>query len=174
MERIIDNVYPEPLFKRLVSIVQRQYNSWDYNNDFGRYSKSTEEGGAFLIPYLNKSVDLAQNIFKSTTLKGSYSLAAVYKNDYNTIPNLPHHKDNNACTYTIDVCLFQKEPWSIWVEDKEYFLKPNQAIIIYGEEEEHWREKFPNPETNIVGMLFNHYVEPDHWWNTGKRIDNSE
>ena len=127
-----------------------------------------------LLRLLNKSVDLAQNIFKSTTLKGSYSLAAVYKNDHNTIPNLPHHKDNNACTYTIDVCLFQEEPWSIWVESKEYFLKPNQAIIIYGEEEEHWREQFPNPETNIVGMLFNHYVEPDHWWNTGKRIDNSE
>src|SRR5210317_2097176 len=92
MERIIDNVYPEPLFNRLVSTVQRQYKSWDYNNDFGRYSNSTEEGAAFLIPYLNKSIDTAQNIFKSTTLKGSYSLAAVYKNDYNTIPNLPHHK----------------------------------------------------------------------------------
>ena len=65
MERIIDNVYPEPLFKRLVSTVQRQYNSWDYNNDFGRYSKSTEEGGAFLIPYLNKSVEVT---FKDPTL----------------------------------------------------------------------------------------------------------
>jgi len=170
MERIIDNVYPEPLFNRLVGTVKRQYNTWDYNNDFGRYTISTEQGAAFLKPYLDKSIDLAKHIFKSKTLDASYSLASVYKKDFETVPNLPHHKDNNACTYTIDVCLFQDVPWGIWIEGKEYFLKPNQAIVIYGEEEEHWREKFPNPESNTVGMLFNHYIEPEHWWHTGQRV----
>lgn len=169
MERIIENVFSPALFNKLVSTVQRQYVNWNYDKDFGRYGQSSEPNGPWLIPYLNKTVPLVKDIFKSETLEPSYALAVNYKQVGDTIPNLPKHKDNNACTYTLDVCLYQDTPWSIWVEGKEYWLEPNQAIVIFGEDELHWREEFTDKENNNVGMLFCHYIEPGHWWHTGER-----
>ena len=169
MERIIDNVFPEPVFNRLISTLNRQYKNWEYDVDIGRYHISSEPLGKWLLPYLNQTIPLAKKTFNSETLLLSYGLIAMYEKKDDIIPVLPHHKDNNACTYTIDVCLQQDTPWSIWVEDKEYSLKANQAIVIYGETEEHWREEFPDKDNNKVGMLFCHYVEPGHWWTQGVR-----
>jgi len=167
---ILDKVFPEPLFDRLVQTCKRQYKNAIWNEDFGRWGVTTQDQGSegsWLMPYALRLVPKAKEIFNSETLDLSYVMFAQYETEK---ANLPKHKDNNACTYTIDVCLYQNTPWAIWIEGKEYYLKPNQAIIIYGEEQEHWREEFPDPENNVVGMMFNHYVEPDHWWYTGKRV----
>jgi hypothetical protein len=43
---------------------------------------------------------------------------------------------------------------------------PNQALAYYGNDQLHWREKFPNPEKNHVAMIFFHFAEPDHWYFT--------
>ncbi len=56
----------------------------------------------------------------------------------------------------------------MWVEGEEYFLEENQGLAFYGEDQEHWRENFPNPVNNQVGQLFVHFVEPDHWFFGGK------
>ena len=172
---IIPEVYPKPMFNRLISIARRQVELYEFNEDFGRYGctygdEERREGyySGWIKPFMDAIVPLARETFNSETLKASYSMFAEYRKVGDVIPNLPHHKDTNACTYTIDVCLYQDtEPWAIWIEGKEYYLEPNQAIVIYGEEQEHWREEFPDPENNVVGMMFNHYVEPDHWWNKG-------
>jgi hypothetical protein len=82
----------------------------------------------------------------------------------NPSPSLYKHKDDNACTYTLDMCVYQNEPWDLWVEDKNYCLYPNQALAYYGNDQMHWREEFPNPENNHVAMVFFHFAEPDHWW----------
>jgi hypothetical protein len=39
-------------------------------------------------------------------------------------------------------------------------------LAYYGNDQLHWREEFPNPETNHVAMIFFHFAEPDHWWFT--------
>jgi hypothetical protein len=64
------------------------------------------------------------------------------------------------------MCVYQKHPWELWVEGKPYALHPNQALAYYGNDQEHWREAFPEPETNHVAMIFFHFAEPDHWWFT--------
>ena len=79
---------------------------------------------------------------------------------------LEKHKDTNACTYTLDYCINQFQPWSLYVEGEEYALQPNQALAFLGEEQEHWRGEWT--AGNIVEMMFFHYVEPDHWWFTGE------
>jgi hypothetical protein len=170
---ILDNVYPKNIFERLVTIAKRQAHLGLYSSDFGRFGltygdeeRKDSENANWIRQFKPVLVPLAREIFNSPNLEASYSMFAEYKLVDDNIPNLPKHKDNNACTYTIDVCLYQEtEPWGIWIEGKEYFLEPNQAIIIYGEEQEHWREEFPDPNNNKIGMMFNHYVEPDHWWN---------
>ena len=115
-----------------------------------------------------KLLERARQLFDSSTLLPSYSLFVDYSKDE---ISLFKHRDNNACTYTIDYCLYANEPWGLWIEDEEFISKENNAVMFYGEDQEHWRET-KNGE-NKVGMLFFHYVEPDHWFYTkgSKHID---
>lgn len=133
----------------------------NYDKGFGRYYVNHE----ILQEYTEKALPIARECFKSETLLPSYTLFAHYEGQ-DPAPSLYKHKDDNACTYTLDLCLYQNEPWDLWVEDKNYTLYPNQALAYYGNDQKHWREKFPNPETNNVAMIFFHFVEPEHWWFT--------
>ena len=171
---IIDNLFPQPLFDRLVKTCKRRYKDSIWNDEFGRWGITTEDAsvdGSWLMPYAMRILPKAKEIFKAEELDISYIMFAQYETEK---ANLPKHKDNNACTYTLDVCLYYDTPWAIWIEDKEYFLEPNQALAFYGEDQLHWRNEFPDPENNVVGMMFNHYVEPEHWWHTGQRIVNGK
>lgn len=160
---LIDQVYEDVVFDTLVSVSKSVIKTSGWDDDFGRYGIATPDGpkGSFLIPYHERLVPLARDIFKSDTLLPTYALLVHYESDK---ADLLKHKDSNACTYTIDICLYQNTPWPLWIEGKPYTLEENQAVGFYGEEQLHWREQFPNPETNEVGMLFLHFVEPDHWW----------
>lgn len=117
--------------------------------------------------YAEKLLPLARKVFNSETLLSSYSLFCHYEGMQ---PSLYKHIDDNACTYTIDMCVYQNEPWDLWVEhdgvDKNYTLSENQALAYYGNDQYHWREAFPNPGKQHVAMIFFHFVEPDHWWYT--------
>jgi hypothetical protein len=142
----------------------KNYKSFEYSDRRGRYwieSKNLP----ILKELLDKLLPKARTIFNSKTLIPSYAYFVHYEGQ-DPEPNLNKHKDDNACTYTFDMCVYQNEPWDFWVEDKSYTLYPNQALAYNGNEQMHWREKFPNPETNYVAMLFFHYAEPDHWYFT--------
>jgi hypothetical protein len=76
---------------------------------------------------------------------------------------LEKHKDVAACTYSLDLCVYQITPWDLYVEGVPYTLQENQALLYYGEAQRHWREDFPNPKNNIVCNVFFFYVEPNHW-----------
>jgi hypothetical protein len=39
-------------------------------------------------------------------------------------------------------------------------------VVSYGNDQEHWREEFPDPQHNLVANAFFFYVEPDHWFFT--------
>jgi hypothetical protein len=122
--------------------------------------------GPELKSYAEKLVPMAREFFESNTLLVSNVLTAHYFGK----GKLPKHVDNNACTYTLDLCLYQNEPWDIGVthdgQDSLYTLMPNEALAFYGNDQEHWRPDFPNPSSNQIGMVFFHFVEPDHWFFT--------
>jgi hypothetical protein len=166
--KIIDGVFSkedfDPLYEHLFGL-NREFDWDDEESDsflfadpeLGRHlyaDKMIEEYGQKLVP-------LAREIFNSKTLLLSYSLFSHYEGHQ---ANLHKHKDTNACTYTIDLCLYQTEPWDLYVEGKPYTLYPNQGLAFLGEEQEHWREEYPNPDTQKVGMVFFHFVEPEHWF----------
>lgn len=130
-----------------------------YDKSFGRYYSSPE----ILKQNIDYILNYARNIFNSNTLVPSYFLFAHYEGEE---ASLFKHVDDNACTYTIDYCLYQSEPWDIFIEGKPYTLNENDAVCFYGEEQTHWREKFPNPTSQYVGMVFFHFVEPEHWYIT--------
>lgn len=169
---IVKNVFSDQEHKELKAIMQNWPLDLEYYQDLGRYHVQH----ALIDEYSEKLIPLARKMFNSETLKPSYSLFSHYQIARKNIPNLHRHKDDNACTYTIDLCLYQSEPWALGIEhngeDKEYILQENEAVLYYGNDQEHWRPEFPNPESQHVAMIFFHYVEPDHWFYTkGKDYD---
>jgi hypothetical protein len=106
---------------------------------------------------------LAKEEFQSETLLPSWCLISIYEGKE---ARLWKHKDDNACTYHINYTIFHKTPWDFYVEGQKFSPKENDAVFSYGEEQEHWREDFPDPENNLVANAFFFYTEPDHWFFT--------
>jgi hypothetical protein len=138
--------------------------AFEYQAGFSRYIVS-DNNLPILKELADKLIPVAREAFGSDTLLPTYTLFAHYEGK-DPAPSLYKHKDDNACTYTLDMCVYQTEPWDLWVDDKNYTLYPNQALAYYGNDQWHWREEFPNPESGHVAMIFFHFAEPDHWYFT--------
>lgn len=159
---IVKNIFSNEDFYRLKNYLKNhellKKANFDSNGRRGIHSAHDPS----LNEYSLKLLPLAQSFFESQTLKTSYSLFTEYSD---TNINLPRHKDLNACTYTIDLVLYQNKSWGLWVEGVEYLVNENEALFFYGEDQEHWRETVENND-NVVGVIFFHYAEPDHWYFT--------
>lgn len=114
-------------------------------------------------------IPMAKEIFESDTLLPTYAIFSEYSGAGN--PYLNKHHDIGPCTYTIDLCLYQNSDWPLYVEGKPYSWGENEAIFFYPNDQLHWKEEYPDKDTNKVGLLFLHYVEPDHkWWDIPERV----
>jgi len=159
--QIINDLLKEKDFENLKKIFSiNKIKSFNFEQELSRYIIADNQMLEFK-EYINFITPIAKEIFKSDTLMPTYSLFSHYEGPN---ANLYKHKDDNACTYTIDMCLYQKYAWDLWVENQPYTLLPNQALAYYGNNQEHWRESFPMKEINYVAMIFFHFAEPDHWW----------
>jgi hypothetical protein len=157
---IARQVLPNDDFLRLVRYLQRRpQGSLSYDPMRGRYLLSSDP---VLIAYHEEMTPYARSMFGSATLLPSYALFARYKGPHAC---LERHKDDNACTYTIDLCVHQQEPWPLFVDGIELVLLPNEAAVYYGNDQLHWREPMQNA-ANHVEMIFFHFVEPEHWFFT--------
>lgn len=160
---LVDTIFNEDDYARLIKLFSNP-KSFEYQEGFSRYvaaDNSISDLGYFaelLLPTARKAFD-------SDTLLPTYTLFAHYEGN-NPAPSLYKHKDDNACTYTLDMCLYQTDTWDLYVDGKAYTLKPNQALAYYGNDQEHWRENFPKPGEQHVAMIFFHFAEPDHWFFT--------
>jgi hypothetical protein len=160
---LVNHVLDTEEFTKLANAVSDP-KRFEYQAGFSRYVVA-DNNLPLLGEIAEKLIPIARETFGSDTLLPTYTLFAHYEGQ-DPEPSLYRHKDDNACTYTLDMCVYQDEPWDLWVENKNYTLYPNQALAYYGNDQEHWREKFPNPETNYVAMIFFHFAEPDHWFFT--------
>ena len=86
-----------------------------FDPTFGRYIFNDP----LINSYLDKLVPVARDVFNSKTLLPSYAVFAHYEGKH---ASLFTHVDDNACTYTIDVCVYQTEPWDLNVDNKGYTL----------------------------------------------------
>lgn len=158
---VVNHLLSAKDYARLLTYLDKPKN-FGFDPGFSRYTVG-DVGLPVLSELADKLTETAREVFDSKTLLPTYTLFAHYEGQ-NPSPSLYKHKDDNACTYTLDMCVYQNEPWDLWVENKNYCLYPNQALAYYGNDQMHWREEFPNPETNHVAMIFFHFAEPDHWW----------
>ena len=158
---IVNNILPK---KELLDFQRYAMKMWAtqpaYDNSFGRHQwANTEE----LKHFHTMLLDFAREYFEEPDIEPTWCLMSIYEG---IDAKLWKHKDDNACTYHINFCVFQKQPWDLWVEGKPYRLMENDALMTYGNDQEHWREDFPDPENNLVCNAFFFYCKPDHWYFT--------
>lgn len=162
---VLNNVFTSEKFEELkmrLSAMQDE-NVIPYEVGLGRYGvNGGSEIRSPLTEYHQLALERARLLFTPTLLP-TYCLWVNY---HGFRARLPHHVDDNACTYTIDVCISYKTQWPIYIEGSPFLLEPNQAICYYGEDQYHWREDFPDPANNEVQMIFFHFAEPKHWYFT--------
>lgn len=159
---IVSNFLNESDFNRLVNHFKDHKGIKKGQTDqFGRISMN-ESSNPLLTIFSKKILPFVRDHFNDQTILPSYSLFAEYsdKNIY-----LEKHKDGGACTYTVDLVLYQKTPWGLWIDGKEYLANENDAIVFMGEDQEHWREPISD-NNDKTGLIYFHYVKPDHWWYT--------
>ncbi len=162
---IVKNILSD---EELKSLQKHAMNLWankpTYDESFGRHQWFGESEVSRVHHLLT---EVAREYFGSSTLIPSWCLMSTYEGE---AAKLWKHKDDNACTYHIDLCVFQKTSWGLWAEhngeSKEYVLEENEGLFMYGNDQEHWREEFPNKSTNLVCNAFFFFCEPDHWYFT--------
>ena len=162
---MVDEVFEPSVFAQLnkdLSLLQ-EAKIIPYEPSLGRFGvNSMDKIESPLAEYHQILLDKARSIF-SPTLEPTYCLWVSYRGFRAQLPN---HVDDNACTYTMDLCVSYKTQWPIYVEEQEMSPEPNQAVCYYGEDQYHWRESFPDPANNEVQMIFFHFAEPEHWYFT--------
>lgn len=164
--KIIENLFDAELFNALENDLRSKVTSHgDSSLMPGRYLIDTDQSSLLQVAH-DKTIDIAKELFETPGLLPSYALFVHYETIGDVVPYLRKHKDINACTYIIDMCLYQSEPWDLYIEGAPYTLHPNQALAYCGEKQEHWRNKFPNPDSGFVGMVFFFFVESNHWFYT--------
>lgn len=138
LEDINNKIYDLQVFKR---------HTCDFDNhEFFRHGKHN------MFKDLHDSLtEKACEIF-GEKVKPSYNYLSMYWNK----GFCPEHTDRPQCKYTIDVCIAQRKPWGIFVEDKEYFLEENQALCYSGTDQKHRRNKID--PLNFCWLIFFHFV----------------
>jgi hypothetical protein len=164
----IPKVFTDEYYSILRNRLEPLAKTFPYNPLLGRYLTS---GGPndIIDNFARLYLTDAMRIFGSKTLRPTYTSFVHYEAKGFYKPALPLHVDDNACTYTIDMCLYQTEPWGLVVEGQEFTLLENQGLAFQSCDLRHWRPQFPNPDTQHVAMVFFHYAEPDHWFFTKGR-----
>lgn len=166
--KIYKNLLNDSDFKTLQKyVLELDKNQTGFSDQFNRYEFGSDE---IMTEFHNKLIPFAKEFFESDTLVPSFNFGSWYFGN----ASLEKHKDVAPCSYSIDLCVYQKTPWDLYVEDVPYTLYENDALFYYGETQRHWREDFPDPENNIVCNLFFFYVEPDHWFFTEPKEKHTE
>lgn len=167
---LLKNIFPPKEHKDLQDLALSLWSTdkSTFDEGFGRHQWAIWDGTHKdtvepLRKFHEMLLPLAREEFESETLVPSWCLISIYEGDK---ARLWRHKDDNACTYHINYTIFHKTPWDFYVEGNRFQPEPNDAVLSYGNDQEHWRETFPDPENNLVANAFFFYTEPDHWFFT--------
>ncbi len=114
-----------------------------------------------LLKLLEDFTLVARKWFDKEDIVPTYAIFADYVGEQ---ANLDEHYDVGPCTYTIDICLYEKTTWPLIIEGKEYIFHENDAVVFLANDQMHCKSAFPDPENNKVGIVLLHYVDPLHPW----------
>lgn len=163
MERqVVEKLLPDDVFNQVKEFAfGLDKAALPYDRNLGRV---LFDGGP-LVDQIHRQtlLPLVREHFGSSTILPSWHFGIWYFSKPGYRPSrLGKHTDDGPCTYSVNLCVYQKTPWDIYVENVKYALNENNGLIFNGEEQEHWREEFPDPENNEVCNIVFFYAEPEH------------
>lgn len=107
------------------------------------------------------------NSFLNKNLNVDLELESISYTKYSLnygLPNLSPHVDTNFIQprVTFDIQLDSNISWPILIEEKEYILENNQALVFSGTHQVHWRKKINFNENEYVDMLLCQFSEKNN------------
>jgi len=156
----VENVLEDQDFLKLKDLCLIALKDSKYTPQIGRW-----HADVYLDDDLNsKFLNMAKNKFNVDDLTSTYVQVVKYQIVDNAIPTLNKHKDQLACTHTIDMTIETTVDWGLFVEDTFFKDIPNCAVFLKGDDEEHYRPKYPSKNNNdYCIVLFINYATSDHW-----------
>lgn len=67
----------------------------------------------------------------------------------------PPHRDQPNCQWTLDLCVKQDKPWTLFVEDASFLMNENEGLIYSGTDQVHWREQIHSG--GFCDLVFFHF-----------------
>lgn len=166
----INNFFSDELFEKVKKEVLSKNmvpgGSHFYHTTVGRWLTEINFDSEIESQILSR----ARDIFNDDTLIRAGFHAARYQKQNEITPQLWKHYDQSACQYSIDLCIDKNIDWSIFVDGIEFKEEPNSCVIFSGNDNMHWRPKYPTEnEDAYVTLLFMQFAKPDHWFFSNDR-----
>jgi hypothetical protein len=156
---IIDNIFSEEDISHIYSLVNKADESHTSLQKWAGMKAWHIDLGLNIKEKLN--IIIKENIGDHVKLSHDISFAR-YSAEYGYATNLYPHVDTffkfnkNQQRVTFDIQLFADEEWGVVVEDVEYFLQNNQALVFCGTQQPHWRRKKQLKQGSRQDMVFCH------------------
>ena len=83
-------------------------------------------------------------------VKTTYSLIVMYGRH----GVLPPHVDREPCQYTVDLCVSQNDHWPLYIDDREFLLGENEAVLYTGTTSNHYRHPLISGYCNMALFHF--------------------
>lgn len=145
-------------YHKAISLAE-EFSQYAKNNNLGGDSQAENSHCSYnyisFLEILCEKTSEVSSILEETVIP-TYSYARVYKNG----SVLEKHKDRDACEISLTVHLNGDEVWPIWIEtpngeNRSIILNPGDAVMYFGCDAVHWREKYLG---NEYSQVFFHYV----------------
>lgn len=122
------------------------------DKSFNRHTRHNDP----IMQRLHKLLEPSLSGMLRQKVKPSYSLISMYREEGICYK----HTDRPQCKYTIDLCVSQKQPWTLYIDGVAYILQENEAVIYNGIRSPHFRNKIQ--PGNHCFMVFFHYVDESY------------
>jgi hypothetical protein len=156
-----ENVFNDMDFNLIKSYVFNHIessNDFNYTKIYGRYWNTVD----FNDDINNLLIKTARSGFGVDDLEIVYTQCVKYQIKDGVIPSLGNHIDDFYATHTLNIIIDSTLDWPLTVEDVDFPSLTNSAVFLKGDEDFHYRPKYPSlSEDDYVVAIFVNFA-PDN------------
>lgn len=156
-----DNIFSDTDFSMIKSYVLKHIESssdFNYTKIYGRYWNTVD----FNDDINNLLIKTARSGFGVDDLEIVYTQCVKYQIKDGVIPSLGNHIDDFYATHTLNIIIDSTLDWPLTVEGVDFPSLTNSAVFLKGDEDFHYRPKYPSfSEDDYVIAIFVNFA-PDN------------
>lgn len=141
------------LIKRYVFNHIESSSDFNYTKIYGRYWNTID----FNDDINNLLIKTARSGFGVDDLEIVYTQCVKYQIKDGVIPSLGNHIDDFYATHTLNIIIDSTLDWPLTVEGIDFPSLTNSAVFLKGDEDFHYRPKYPslNENDHVVAIFVN-------------------